>query len=136
LTDTGHRAAYRTINLIFAALIGMMFLYAGIFSAGGRHHPIPSFYELVTGETSPSSGLSRSFSETVRLNFQAAKAYHPHGIRLFSFFFLQFFLRILFTTLAATGRWKTGYLAAMDALISVAFFIYCFWPFLPVWKVA
>ena len=137
MTNTGHKAAcrsYRIINLIFAALIGMIFLYAGVFSAGGRHHPIPSFYELVTGETSPSSGLSRSFSETVRLNFKAAEAYHPHGIRLFSFFFVQFFLRILFTLLEATGRWKAGYLVAIDVLISAALFIYCFWPFLPVWK--
>ena len=110
MTDPGHKAAYRTINLIFAALIGMMFLYAGVFSAGGRRYPVPSFYELATGEISPSSGLSRSFSETVRLNFRKAEAYHPHGIRLFLFFFVQFFLRMLFTILAAAGRWKAGYL--------------------------
>lgn len=125
---------YRTVNLVFAGLMGMVILYAGVFSERGRSYPIPSFYERVTGESSPSSGLSRSFSETIRLDFEAAKAYHPHGIRLFSFFFVQFFLRFLFTLVASTGRRRVGDLVMADALVSGALFVYCFWPFLPVWE--
>ncbi|MGM0531981.1 MAG: hypothetical protein ACQER7_11585, partial [Bacteroidota bacterium] len=41
-------------------------------------------------------GLSRAFSEMVRLNFKEAKDYNENSLEVFAFFFIQLLLRIIF----------------------------------------
>jgi hypothetical protein len=117
------------INLIFAGLILILILYSFIFSAEGSRHPVPSAGWL-TGQTLPSTGLSRSFSEIVRLDLDRARKYNPYGIRIFSFFLLQLLLRIAGSLLALYARAEILRTAIIsDALCSSFLFILCFWPF-------
>jgi len=119
------------INLIFAGLIVILILYSFIFSAEGINYPVPSAGEWITGQTLPSTGLSRSFSEIVRLEFDRARKYNPYGIRIFSFFMIQLLLRIAGSVLALyvrAGRLRTAIIS--DALCSSFLFVLCFWPFL------
>ncbi|MBN1791938.1 MAG: hypothetical protein JW830_15675 [Bacteroidales bacterium] len=120
---------YLIINLIFTGLILILILYSFIFSAEGSKHPVPSAGGL-TGQTLPSTGLSRSFSEIVRLEFDQARKYNPFGIRIFSFFFLQLLLRITgsFAVFYA-GSEKLRFMVIADAVFSSILFILCFWPF-------
>jgi hypothetical protein len=125
------RNNYRIINLIFAGILVSVILYSLIFSAGGIKHPVPSGWEMLTGESSPSTGLSRSFSEIVRFHFAEARQFNPYGIRIFSFFAIQLVLRVFLCILLIRPvqlRWRAVVVA--DVLFSVVFFAVSFWPFL------
>jgi hypothetical protein len=104
----------------------MIFIYSGLFSAEKDNHPIPSFYEKITGEHTASSGLSRSFSEIVRGRFESARTYNQYGIPVFIFFLVQLFQRILVSIIyhkrPSSGKW----LLYADVVVSVGFFILCF----------
>jgi hypothetical protein len=117
---------YRIINLSLAGIIMMVFVYSGLFSAHRDNHPIPSFYEIITGEPSPSSGLSRAFSEIVRGNMDAARSYNSDSLLIFAFFLIQFIQRILVTLLLHLQMLRTRSLLAADLVISTGLFFYCF----------
>ncbi|HBH47180.1 MAG TPA: hypothetical protein DDX98_00980 [Bacteroidales bacterium] len=121
---------YRIINLVFAGIISLIFIYSGIFSYENANHPVPSFYSLATGEETLSTGLSRSFSAIVRLQFDIAHQFNTHGLRLFLFFFLQFFLRITFFLLASKKSQYLKQVVIIDAIISTLLFIVHFEPFI------
>ena len=104
----------------------MVFIYSGLFSAKEGNHPVPSFYEKITGETAPSSGLSRAFSEIVRGNLDAAKGYNRDSLPIFSFFLIQFMQRILVTLLLYKQIPRTQYLLVTDLAISILLFLFCF----------
>jgi hypothetical protein len=90
---------YLIVNLVLAALCGLVFLYSVIFSAGKDNHPLPSFYEEITGKPAPSSGMSRAFSEIVRGNFESARKYNPDSVRIFAFFAVQGIQRLVVSLL-------------------------------------
>jgi hypothetical protein len=117
-------SSYTKINVIFAGIILCIFIYSGIFSSDGTSHPIPSGYTSITGEATNSSGMSRAFSAIVRLDFEKALSYNDESLKVFGFFFGQFFLRILFILVYANYRNNT--IITADVVISVALFIYCF----------
>jgi len=117
---------YLIINFILAGIILLVFLYSGIFSARKDNYPLPSFYEGITGETSPSSGLSKSFSEIIRGNFEAASAYNESGILIFSFFLIQLILRIGFSLLLTRRFIAHKWLVLTDIILSSSLFVYCF----------
>ncbi|PLX13506.1 MAG: hypothetical protein C0597_11600, partial [Marinilabiliales bacterium] len=73
---------YHIINSIFAGIIMLIFIYSGIFSAEKNNHPIKSSCAEIQGHPCKSEGLSRSFSEIVRLRFDTAKFYNENGIRV------------------------------------------------------
>lgn len=85
---------YLIVNLVLAGVCGLIFLYSGIFSAEKDNHPLPSFYEKITGHPSPSSGMSRAFSEIIRGNIASARRYNPDSVRIFAFFLIQGLQRI------------------------------------------
>jgi hypothetical protein len=118
------RTAYTKINLIFAGIILCIFIYSGIFSSEGASYPIPSGYTQITGEETNSTGMSRAFSAIVRLEFKQALSYNEESIKVFAFFFIQFFLRFLFTLVYSLHRSKKVVIA--DVVISLALFVYCF----------
>lgn len=91
--------AYKIANGALAAIFFSVFLYSAIFSYEKENHPIPSFHEHITGETSLSSGMSRSFSAIVRLEFDIAHQFNPYGLLVFFFFLEQFLLRLFFIIL-------------------------------------
>jgi hypothetical protein len=116
------RKAYLKINIIIAGVIVLMLLYSGIFSAGGRVHPIPSMYN----EPVVSTGLSRAFSEIVRGNWHQALSFNTFSLRIFTFFAAQLFLRLLFSFLLFRKMFSENTLLFSDILISVLLFLWAF----------
>jgi len=104
----------------------LIFIYSGIFSASADRYPIPSFYEEITGSTSPSHGLSKSFSEIIRGNVQSARQYNKDGILIFSFFLVQLIMRTATTLILAYRLMKKNVLIISDVIISILLFLYCF----------
>jgi hypothetical protein len=91
-------------------------------------HPIPSGSELLTGNDSISTGLSRSFSSIVRFDFTEAREYNPYGIRIFLFFLVQFFMRIGGCMLHRHP--KRNMIITLDIVLSIAMFFVFFQPFI------
>ena len=118
--------AYHSINLLIGLAFGSVFLYALIFR--GDNHPIPALLTELTGQVPPSKGLSASFSEIVRGNINLANIYNPIGVRVFAFFAIQLLLRFFFSAILAIKKTGVIRLVIIDSIISVALFIYCFWP--------
>jgi len=127
----GAGRTYLILNAVFASIIILIFLYSAVFNVSGGNYPIPSFSKALTGEDSISTGLSRSFSELVRFDFAAAEEYNPYGFRIWIFFVIQLFMRILISLLIIIKpQAKTGYVILPDSIQAVLLFIICFWPFL------
>jgi len=126
LKDT--EISYHIVNLAFSIVIAMVFAYSLAF----RHdnHPVPALLTEKTGFIPPSKGLSASFSEIVRGNFDTAKIYNPYGIRVFSFFALQFLLRVLVSILVKLSVFKLSKTVIIDAFVSILLFLWCFAPFI------
>lgn len=122
-----YKEPYHIINLCFAGIIILIFIYSGIFSAEKDNHPIKSTCEILTGQPCESTGLSRSFSEIVRFKFESAKSYNKYGIRVFLFFLIQFFLRIISSVILQFKVLKQKQHIFIDSLLSVGLYIYCFW---------
>jgi len=101
-------------------------IYSGLFSAEKDNHPIPSFYEELTGQPSPSRGLSRSFSEIVRGRFNSAREFNQYGISIFMFFFIQFFIRLSISFILFKKYIPSGTIVIIDVVISVCLFLLCF----------
>jgi len=119
--------SYHIINLTLAGIILMIFLYSGLFSAEKDNHPIPSFYERITGEQTNSSGMSRAFSEIIRGNFDEARAYNKNSILIFLFFLVQFFQRIGISFVVKKGWQKQFRIIVYDISASIVLFLFCFW---------
>ena len=125
--------SYLLVNIIFALLISMVFIYSVIFSADRDDHPLPSIYEEITGQTSPSSGMSRAFSEIMRGDLDSARAFNPDSIPIFLFFLVQFFQRLgISVTLKTWSRnpenaiKRKKHLLLADASFTVVLFVFCF----------
>jgi hypothetical protein len=117
---------YYIVNLLLAGIITMVFVYSGFFSAKEDNYPVPSFYEKITGESAPSDGLSRAFSEIVRGNLVSARAYNRDSLLIFSFFLIQLIQRILVTFLLYKQIPHTHFLLSADLAISILLFLFCF----------
>jgi hypothetical protein len=119
--------SYSAVNLTLAGIILAIIVYSFVFG-GIRDYPIPSGSALLTGADSISTGLSRSFSAIVRLNLDEARAFNPHGIRIFMFFLVQLLMRA--TALIISDHINRRMVVICDIILSVSLFILCFWPFL------
>ena len=117
---------YNKINFIFAGIILLIFIYSGIFSTNGIKHPIKSACIETYRKPCVSTGLSRSFSEIVRLNFRKASEYNKNGISVFLFFFIQFFLRIIISFIYTKNIISKKSLIFIDICISIILFIFTF----------
>ena len=117
---------YYIINISLAGILMMVFIYSGLFSPKKENHPVPSFYENITGERAPSSGLSRAFSEIIRGDLQAARDFNKDSLLIFSFFLIQLIQRILVMLLLYRQIVRTRILVWADLLISSLFFLFCF----------
>ena len=118
---------YHIINLCFAGIIIMIFIYSGIFSAEKDNHPIKSTCEILTGQPCESTGLSRSFSELVRFKFERAKSYNKYGIKVFLFFLIQLLIRLLVSITYYKKNLHTNLLIIFDSIIAIGLYLYCFW---------
>jgi hypothetical protein len=118
---------YHILNICFAGIIILIFIYSGIFSVEKNNHPIKSACATVEGHPCKSEGLSRSFSEIVRFRFESAKSYNKYGIQIFLFFLIQLFFRFTTSFIAYKKLLKKNTLVVFDSLLSVSLYIYCFW---------
>ncbi len=118
---------YHILNICFAGIIILIFIYSGIFSVEKNNHPIKSACATVEGHPCKSEGLSRSFSEIVRFRFESAKSYNEYGMKIFSFFLIQLLLRFTASFILYKKTIKQNTLVVFDSLISVSLYIYCFW---------
>ena len=121
-----NKRTYHIINLCFVILVLGILLYSLLFR--GNNHPIPALLTRLTGLVPPSKGLSASFSEIVRGNFISATLLNPNGIRVFSFFVIQLFLRILVSIFIKNEWIKISRVAIIDIVLTTALFAYCFAP--------
>jgi hypothetical protein len=104
----------------------LVFIYSGIFSAGGDKYPVPSFYERITGTSSPSHGLSKCFSEIIRGNLDSARRYNENGILIFSFFLVQLALRLAINITLVRRLLKPRLLLLLDVIFTILLFLFCF----------
>lgn len=119
---------YKITNAILVGIILSIFLYSSLFSPESGKYPIPSFYTQLTGQDSPSTGLSRSFSAIVRGDLTLANKFNPFGVKIFAFFLIQFCFRISsILMLKATHKFLKTYITA-DILISIFSFYLAFKP--------
>lgn len=115
---------YKIFNLSIAGIILCIFIYSGLFSPQKSHYPIPSFYTKITGENSPSTGLSRSFSALIRGNVQEAENYNSTGLPIFLFFFLQLIFRsVSYLQIKTDFLWIKGYILTDIILSATAFYL-------------
>jgi hypothetical protein len=120
---------YRIINICLAGIILAIFLYSAIYSPVRVDHPIPSLFEKITQQKSPSSGLSRAFSELIRGNFDNAIALNSRIYYIAFFFIFQLFLRLIIN-LKISVLLKIERIIIIDLLLSITSFIYCFKEFI------
>jgi hypothetical protein len=112
---------YLKINLILAVLIGLIFIYAAIFPFLGNIQ-----LQAISGGNLTSTGLSRAFSEIVGLNFDKAFALNRYALKVFGFFFFQFFMRVIFSFLFAFFPFQRNKLLIIDIILSVLLFLWGF----------
>jgi hypothetical protein len=84
----------------------------------------------MTGEQTLSTGLSRSFSAIVRFEFEIAHQFNSYGLRVFLFFFEQFFLRLIFFVLVTKATFCLQKTVIFDAAFSAILFTIHFYPFI------
>jgi len=125
LKQNKYKEPYILINLIFAGIIILIFIYSGIFSESNEH-PIKCVHFEKTGIPCETCGLSRSFSEIVRFDFESAKDFNRNGIPLFLFFLFQLILRLLFSLIFIKNLIKRRNLIIIDSIVSIALFIITF----------
>lgn len=134
LTNKFRNKPYIILNLSFIGLILFIFFYSAIFSTKKDNHPIPSYYEELAGKESPTSGLSRSFSEIIRLNIKEAEVWNKNGLPIFLFFLVQLFMRIVISIMVFKKSLDIKTLVWADSITSVLLFIICFRNLLAFWK--
>ncbi len=113
---------YFIINISFIIIIVFIFLYSLVFS--NNIHPIKSNCNDSVISACTSKGLSRAFSSILKLDFDKAVKYNKYSLYVFSFFFIQLILRIIFVVINYYNNKKT--IVFFDIIISVILFIYCF----------
>jgi Protein of unknown function (DUF2752) len=124
------REPYLIINIVFAGVILLIFLYSGFFSPDKDNYPVTCIHEKITGEPCVSCGLSHSFSLIVRARIEEAYKWNPYGMRIFLFFALQLLMRVSFSFYFLRYPDTRKQLIIVDCLGSGIIFFIAFWPFM------
>lgn len=125
--------SYTIINVVIAGVIGMVFLYSGIFSSSEDNHPVPCVHKQITGEDCKTCGFSNAFSEMVRGNLKEARSFNPIAPSIFIFFLVQLFMRGFFLLASHKYADQLKFLVVTDALLSGILFLYSFRQLLIFW---
>lgn len=118
--------SYKTINKIFIFLSVGVFLYSFLFpflplTISSSCNELPQIY-------CKSRGLSRAFSELIRLNYDLAIEYNIYSLNIFSFFLYVFFSRIFINKYIKPSSKRL--FIVIDVSISTFLFLYLFLPLL------
>ncbi len=117
---------YLTVNLILAGIIVLVMIYSAIFSPDTNNYPVVCIHEKLTGEPCVSCGLSHSFSLILRGRLDEAYNWNIYGMRVFLFFFLQLFMRIVFSVVYLKYSDIRKQLIIMDIMGSIILFLISF----------
>jgi hypothetical protein len=120
---------YLFINIFFAGVILLIFVYSGFFSPEKDNYPVACIHEKLTGEPCISCGLSHSFSLIVRGQIDEAYQWNPYGMRIFLFFAAQLVLRVAFSIFYQKYPETRMQLIIVDCFGSGIIFLIAFWPF-------
>ena len=120
--------SYRIINIIFAGVIGLVFIYSCLFLPENGSHMIPSFYTDITGHSSPSLGLSRAFSALVRGDIALANQFNPHALNIFAFFCFQFLYRVISLNVDRIAFVNRKLWIRIDIVLLISLFLLAFYP--------
>lgn len=120
--------SYRIINIIFAGVIGLVFIYSCLFLPENGSHIVPSFYTDMTGHSSPSLGLSRAFSALVRGQISQANQFNSHALSIFAFFCFQFLFRLISLKVDNMSFVRRNSWIRIDILLSISLFMIAFYP--------
>lgn len=121
---------YIIINIAFAGVIILIMVYSAVFSPEKNNYPVVCIHEKITGEPCVSCGLSHSFSLILRGRITEAHQWNVYGMRVFLFFFLQFFMRIIFSLVYMKNSALRKQLIITDITGSVFLFLISFRQFL------
>jgi hypothetical protein len=121
---------YLFINLFFAGVIVMIFLYSGIFSPEKDNYPVVCIHQKLTGQPCFSCGLSHSFSLIVRGKISEAYHWNIYGMRVFIFFFAQLLMRIVYSFFYIKYPGTGKQLIIADSFGTGLMFLVTFLPFL------
>lgn len=72
-----------------------------------------------------SRGLTRAFSQLLRLNFAEAIVYNPYSIKIFLFFLTELIARFCINLIVTASNFKK--VLTFDVLMSTLFFIFSFY---------
>lgn len=118
--------SYKKINIIFTFMILLVFLYCFFFPY--LTITLTSSCEGMPAAYCRSRGLTRAFSEILRLNFAEALQFNSNSIQVFSFFFIQLFARITVNKVLRLNNFKK--IVYVDSILSAVFFIFSFYKLL------
>jgi hypothetical protein len=121
---------YLVLNIFFAGVIILIFVYSGIFSPDTDNYPVACIHEKLTGEPCFSCGLSHSFSLIIRGRVVEAGRWNIYGMRVFLFFLAQLILRLAYSMYYLKSVTFRKKLIILDCVGSGVLFLYTFWPFL------
>ncbi|NOY38514.1 MAG: DUF2752 domain-containing protein [Chlorobi bacterium] len=128
------RHPYQVLNLVMAILLGLVFIYAAIFSVTKDNHPVPSVYNKMMLRPSPTTGLSRSFSAMVRGDFAMAGKWNPYGPRIFMFFFLEMIMRGVAFAILCKRIVPVKTMMTIDVILTVVLFVTAYGKLLFFWN--
>ncbi len=115
--------SYKKINIIFALLIMFIFFYSYFspyisFRLSSSCDGLPQTY-------CKSRGLTRAFSQILRLNFEKAILFNVYSIKVFLFFLIQLIVRFFLNVIVKLSNFKL--LIFSDAIFSLLFFLFSFY---------
>ena len=115
--------SYKKINLLFIILILSIFFYCFFlpYLNFGLHSSCEGFPLMYC----KSRGLTRAFSQILRMNFQHAIIYNPFRLKIFSFFFFQLLSRFFINCIISFSVFKR--VLIFDVLVGVISFFFCFY---------
>jgi hypothetical protein len=130
LLDAIKGEPYHVVNLCFAIIIVLVFVYSAVFSPEKNNYPVVCLHEKITGQPCVSCGLSHSFSLILQGKISEANQWNRYGFRVFLFFVAQLVFRINFTRLSIKHPNVRNQLIIYDSFASLLVFLISFYPFI------
>lgn len=121
---------YTLFNILSAGVILLIPIYFGIFSVNSEF-PLNCIYYTKLGITCPSCGISRSLSSLMHLNFMRSMHYNSNGVFIFTFFCIQFLMRIILIII--NTKLFNRKIIRIDFIFSIVLFFIGFGPLIIDW---
>ena len=118
--------SYFLVNLIFAILLVIIFVYSGIFDPKQDKYFIKCIHTELLGRKCSTCGMSHGFSSILRGNINDALKFQPNSVPIFEFFAIQLSMRLLLIFLLKKSDIAYSYLTNIDITLTLLLFIFFF----------